>query len=316
MAARKVPLYVIGGLVSLLVLYFASLQIPVAGLLLSVLMPLPIALTSDRVGWWGGLVVVLVALAILVYLEQVAGFKAEMLPVVHMAVLGLTLAFLAPRPYPLEIVVGGAALLAMLFQVSVFFVLAQQQGLTLLAYLERTMTEGWTGVMQLLDKDQTLEQQLYLLGLSLADLISLVSQLTPAFLLINNTLVAWLTYLLGRKFGAPRGWATPVVTLSRWEAPAWLIFVLIGAGFLLLVPYRPPQMVAVNILLVCLLLYFFQGLAILAFNFQRFQVPRFLRWITYLLLILVKPAMLVVVLLGLIDLWLDFRRLHPPPSEA
>jgi hypothetical protein len=31
---------------------------------------------------------------------------------------------------------------------------------------------------------------------------------------------------------------------------------------------------------------------------------------------MLKPAMLLVILMGLVDLWLDFRRLHRPPSEA
>jgi uncharacterized protein YybS (DUF2232 family) len=72
----------------------------------------------------------------------------------------------------------------------------------------------------------------------------------------------------------------------------------------------------VNVVLICSLVYFFQGLAILAYSFSRFQVPRFFRWTAYLLLILLKPAMLLVILMGLIDLWLDFRQLHRPPSEV
>ena len=75
-------------------------------------------------------------------------------------------------------------------------------------------------------------------------------------------------------------------------------------------------MIGVNVLLICGLFYLFQGLAILTFIFKRFQVPQFFRWSAFLLLVLIKPAMLLVILVGLIDLWLDFRHLHRPPSEV
>jgi len=317
MAARQLPLQVIGGLVALLLLYYASGQIPVAGLFVSLLLPLPIILTIDRAGWWGGLLIVAAALAILFYLERFTGVSAELLPLLHMAILGVTLATLAARPLPPELVIGGAALGGMLFQVGVFVVLAQQQGLSPLAYLEQTVATVWSGLSPILDKDQILEKEFNQAGLTLAEVLSLVARLTPALLLMNNTVVALLNYLLSRTLGSERRWAPPKVPLPCWEAPGWLVFILIGAGFLLLVPYQVLQLAALNVLLICLLLYFFQGVAIIAFGLQRFQVPHFLRWSIYLLLIVIKPAMLLVVIMGLVDLWLDFRRLHqPPPSEV
>ncbi len=143
----------------------------------------------------------------------------------------------------------------------------------------------------------------------------MIAQITPALLLINNTVVVLLNYILSRKLGGQHGWEDPKLPLACWEAPGWLVFVLIGAGFLLLVPYQAWQMTGVNVLLLCGLFYFFQGLAIVAFSFRRFQVPRFFRWTAYMLLVLVKPAILMVILMGLTDLWFDFRRLHQPPPE-
>ena len=316
MAVRQLPLQVISGLVALLLLYYASGQIPVAGIFLGLLLPLPIILTVARAGWWGGLLVTAAALAIFFYLEQFTGLKTEVLPLVHMAVLALTLAFLAFRGFGPEVVVGGAALMAMAFQVGLFFVQAYLQGVTPLVYLEQTVAHVWSGVAQIIDQDQTLEKELSQAGLSIADMLTLVAQLAPALLLMNNTMVALLNYLLSQALGPTRSWSEPKVPFPCWEAPGWLVFVLIGAGFLLLLPSQAMRAVALNFLLICLLLYFFQGLAIIAFGFQRFQVPHFLRWSIYALLILIKPAMLLVVVMGLVDLWLDFRRLHQPPSEA
>jgi uncharacterized protein YybS (DUF2232 family) len=314
--AKQVPIVVINGLLALLLFYYASIQVPVAGLFIGSLMPLPIILTIRRAGWFAGLLLVAAGVGILFYVEHFAGIKADIFPFLHMAVIGLGVSFLASRQYPLEVIVGGTVVLTALLQVGVFLILAWQQGLAPLAYLHRLVEELWTAFSQLVAKEQLLEQELRLSGLNLAEITTVIAQVTPALLLINNTLVVLLNYLLSRSLGGQRGWEDPKLPLACWEAPGWLIFVLIGAGFFLLVPNQVMQMTGVNVLLVCSLVYFFQGLAILAYSFRRFQVPWFFRWTVYLLLIFLKPAMLLVILIGLIDLWLDFRQLHRPPSEV
>jgi uncharacterized protein YybS (DUF2232 family) len=313
--AKQVPIVVINGLLALLLLYYASIQVPVAGLLIGALMPLPTIMTIRRAGWLASVLLVAAGVGMMYYVEHFAGIKAEVLPFLHMAVIGWGISFFASRQYPLEGIVGGTVVLTASLQVGVFLILAWQQGLTPLAYLQRLVEDVWTAFSQLAAKEQLLEQEIRLSGLNLAELTTVIAQVTPALLLINNTLVVLLNYLLSRSLGGQRGWEDPKLPLACWEAPGWLVFVLIGAGFFLLVPNQVVQMTGVNVLLVCALVYFFQGLAILAYSFRRFQVPWFFRWTVYMLLILLKPAMLLVILLGLIDLWLDFRQLHRPPSE-
>jgi uncharacterized protein YybS (DUF2232 family) len=316
MAAKHVPIIVINGLLALLAFYYLSIQVPVAGLVIGALMPLPTILTIRRAGWLAGVLLVAAGVGMMFYVEHFSGLKAEVLPFLHMALIGFGVAFFASRQYPLEAVVGGTVALAVTVQVAVFLVLAWQEGLTPLAYLQRTVEEIWTAFSRLVEKEQLLKQELHLSGLQLADVASTIAQVIPALLLINNTLVVLLNFLLSRYLGAQRGWEDPKLPLACWEAPGWLVFVLIGAGFLLLVPNQIGLVISINVILVCCLIYFFQGLAILAFSFRRFQVPRFFRWSSYLLLVLAKPAMLVVILMGLTDLWLDFRHLHRPPPEV
>lgn len=316
MAAKQVPIIVINSLLALLALYYASIQVPVAGLVIGALMPLPTILTIRRAGWVAGVLLVAAGVGMMYYVEHFSGIKAEVLPFLHMALIGFGVGFFASRQYPLEVIVGGTVLLAVATQIAVFLVLAWQEGLTPLAYLQRSVEEIWTAMARLVEKEQFLQQELHLSGLQMADITTTIAQVIPALLLINSTLVVLLNFLLSRYLGGQQGWEDPKLPLACWEAPGWLVFALIGAGFLLLVPNQIGNMIGINVILVCCLLYFFQGLAILAFSFRRFQVPRFFRWSIYVLLVLVKPAMLVVIIMGLIDLWLDFRHLHRPPPEV
>jgi len=79
------------------------------------------------------------------------------------------------------------------------------------------------------------------------------------------------------------------------------------------------RLTAMNLLLIVGAFYFAQGLAVIAFFFHKNNVPRFLRGITYILIVFQQIFTLLVVGLGLFDLWGDFRRLgkdNLTPSQA
>ena len=85
---------------------------------------------------------------------------------------------------------------------------------------------------------------------------------------------------------------------------------LIACGFALFIPdLGLLRIVALNLLLVIGAFYFAQGLAVIGFFFHKNNVPRFLRGLTYVLIVFQQIFTLLVVGLGLFDLWGDFRRL-------
>ena len=65
-----------------------------------------------------------------------------------------------------------------------------------------------------------------------------------------------------------------------------------------------------NLLLVLGTVYFFQGLAIVAFYFERWRVPLFVRGFVYAVFFLGRVVSMGVAVLGLFDVWFDFRKHH------
>jgi uncharacterized protein YybS (DUF2232 family) len=108
--------------------------------------------------------------------------------------------------------------------------------------------------------------------------------------------------------------------LREWKAPEPLVWGLIASGFVLFLPgVGLLRVSALNLLLVIGAFYFAQGLAVIAYFFNKNNVPRFLRGLTYVLIIFQQIFTLLVVGLGLFDLWGDFRRLGKDrltPSQA
>jgi hypothetical protein len=116
--------------------------------------------------------------------------------------------------------------------------------------------------------------------------------------------------VLARRFPDQRSRLVSEGDLREWQAAEPAVWLFIGSGFLyLLAPHELVQIAALNLFLVSLVFYFFQGLAIMSYYFHHKKVPVFLRGLGYVLLALEQIMMLAVVGLGLFDIWMDFRGL-------
>ncbi len=103
-----------------------------------------------------------------------------------------------------------------------------------------------------------------------------------------------------RRSGIPRDF------LRKWRSPEWLVWIaLFCLAFLIFeVPYLSP--IANNLLKPILLIYFFQGMSILAFFLDSLRIRGPIRLILYGFGIVFLTPM--VISFGFFDLWFDFRR--------
>jgi hypothetical protein len=134
-----------------------------------------------------------------------------------------------------------------------------------------------------------------------------------AFLILGALLVlanAWLlrAYLARRDPGWLEGGEFEGM---RWPLGIALPFVAAGAA--VTVPTLRP--LAYNVLLVLAFFFAIQGLAVVAYYVHRLATAALLRGVV-LALVLVNPwAPQILAVVGLFDLWFDFRRWATPPPE-
>lgn len=169
--------------------------------------------------------------------------------------------------------------------------------------------------------DQTLD--LYrILGVSdeeLADLQLQRDQLMSGLLSVApaiGVVVAATVWFLNIRIA--RRWLPwpQLYNLHEWQAPVWLIWVLIASGFGLFVPVDDVASVARNVFIIVLAGYFCQGLAIVSYYLQRLQLPAGLRVASYLLIGFQQVVAGIVLMLGVFDFWGDFRRLSVSAADA
>ena len=97
-----------------------------------------------------------------------------------------------------------------------------------------------------------------------------------------------------------------------WRLPDHLVWVPIAAGFGLLAGKGSIQHASLSVLLVASIVYFFQGLAVLLALLERWNAPMYLRVLLYVVLIFQSYGILLLALLGIGDVWINFRRSAPP----
>ena len=123
-----------------------------------------------------------------------------------------------------------------------------------------------------------------------------------AFLLVSLMTVSLL------KAAPHRSYAVPGCLFHHFKISEYLVWLLIAAGFSLLINQPAIQLVALNSLTVLLPLYFLQGIAIITFFFRKKAFSTLSRVFGYLLILVVNPLPLLVTAIGVFDMWFDFRK--------
>jgi uncharacterized protein YybS (DUF2232 family) len=275
-----------------------------------VVLPLPVLLAGWRLGARAALLLALAAALLVFSLKPGLDVVLENLGAGQLLFMGVLLSVLHGRGMPPQ---RAIILTVAVLTLTLLLFLAGQallSGMTPQAFLAQKSGE----IMETLSKVMGGgggSSGLLLPDLDQAEVETLVQRLLPGLIVANTGLVAWINVILARQLAFRLGWGEPKPPLFYWSTPEWLIFVVLGGGFLLLVPLKVVRFFSLNLLIVLGLLYFCQGVAVVAAWFHRWGLPRFFRLVGYALLFL-NPLFFLIVTVGLMDLWLDFRRLHQP----
>ncbi len=139
--------------------------------------------------------------------------------------------------------------------------------------------------------------------------VSFFTSIFPALAIIGSVIIVWINVLIGRNILRKSTITLPLLEgLSNWRAPEFTIWIFIITGGLLLFPNEQLRFLSLNIFILTCFIYLLQGLAILSFLFQNKNVPVFFRYLFYFLIAVQQFLMIPITIIGLFDIWVDFRR--------
>ncbi|WP_028584473.1 DUF2232 domain-containing protein [Desulfogranum mediterraneum] len=137
---------------------------------------------------------------------------------------------------------------------------------------------------------------------------SLLPKILPGILACITLATVWLNLIccngLIRRMRPQEGGWRPY---SSWSLPEQLVWLPIAAVLLILPGQEAIRNIGICLLLVGMLLYFFQGLAVFFHLLDRWNVPRYLRGMLYVTLVIQSYGLLIISLLGMSEVWLNIR---------
>jgi len=144
-----------------------------------------------------------------------------------------------------------------------------------------------------------------------------LTNLFPSLILVGASFCVWVNILEGKLLFEKKGmWYPQFGDLSRWKIFDRMIWVFIIAGVCIVVPVKAMKIIGLNILIVLLFIYMLQGLSIVSFYFKKKNMPWFIRGFGYFLIFAQQILLFLVIGLGLIDVWVDFRKLEKAEPDT
>lgn len=147
------------------------------------------------------------------------------------------------------------------------------------------------------------------MGKSLLEVVPLVVRVMPGILISCTLTISWFNLLVCRRYGRVGGGNDfEQERLCLWKSPEHLVWLAIAGGLMLLLPSSGLNVFGINLILVMGTVYFFQGLAIASYYFEKWKVPFVVKGFMYAVFFLERIASMAIAALGLFDVWFDFRR--------
>ena len=283
--------------------------IPVLGQFLSLFAPIPLVIITVREGRPAGLAALVTAAALI---GLIAG--GHFLVVLFFLSFGLMAAGIAEgmlrrlRPEQ-AILAGGLLPIAALIVVLTPFLL--KAGKNPVTFAEDYLRTSITEAQQLYTQLGIAEASQMLASVTDRMLYYLV-RLSPGFILAASLFQAAVCYGMARTIilrkspGVP---LSPAPSLASWHAPDSWVWGLIAALALIALPNESTRLIGLNSAVVYLLVYTAQGVSIVEYLLRRAKVAMIWRSFIHTV-ILTLPSVALIIALGVVDIWADFRKLR------
>jgi uncharacterized protein YybS (DUF2232 family) len=296
------------GTVITLVIFAVTSYLPILGFFCALFIPLPTLFYRSKLGRNTGAIVP--ATALFVMAVVLGGIAVDLVFFLELLLLGFMMGEFLAMNLSVEkttLYTCSAVIVSGFFGL-VFYSNVNSTEISVL--VSEYIAQNLKLTMVLYESMGVSEESLVQLSNSLEQIHYVLVRIVPAMVIGSTLFVVWINLLLARGILTAKGVFFPDFgRLNHWKAPDALIWLFIGCGGMLLMPGNSLKMLGLNGLLILLTVYFLQGIAVVSYYFEKKQFPRALRLFLYTLIALQQFILLLIIGLGLFDIWLNFRKL-------
>jgi uncharacterized protein YybS (DUF2232 family) len=288
--------------------------IPFLGFIISLLIPLPILFYRLKLGRKNGILVAAGTFLVMSFFLGSVSF--DIFFFVQLLVLGLALGEMFEREFPVEKTILYACLALWATAVTALIFASLASGTQISALISNFVGKNLELSLVFYEKMGIPQEHIQMIQDS-SDLIQYaLVRIIPGMATTIALFVAWCNLLVARPLlSAAKIQFPDFGRLNTWKAPEQLVWVAIGCGILLLVPEKGIRILGLNGLMIMMTIYFFQGIAIVSFFFEKKDIPMLLRVILYSFIGMQFFLILMVIFAGFFDMWLDLRKLETQKDQ-
>ncbi len=292
-------------------LYAAGFLIPFVGQIAVLFVPVPIILLFVREGRHAGFLALVIASGLTAALGWWQAAVILFFLSFGLMAIGLAEGMMRGLKAEQAVFIGGTLPVASLILVLSVLLMKSGKNPAVVAeeYLRSTINDAQAvyAKMGLTDVVQTL-------NMVTDPIIRAVVRLLPGILLSTSLLQSASCYGMARVLILRRNPGSPLAsqpTLAAWHAPDALVWGLIATLGLIALPNPATRMIGLNLAFVYALIYIVQGISILEYVFRKAKIP--VIWRSFLhTIIIAMPVVVLIIPLGIVDIWADFRKVRKP----
>lgn len=302
---------IVNGVLITSLFFFISVFIPIIGFVGALFIPLPILYYRIKLGRIiGAFIPVFTGLVLLIV---IGGISTDTLFFAELLLIGFLLGELIGLNLSIEktiLLTTAAVLFSGLISLFIYSIFS---GTSITAVVSGYVAKNLELTMALYQSMGMSEENVRLISQTLEQIQQVLVRIIPAIVTASTLFVAWSNILLAKPLLRSRSLFYPDFgSLKMWKAPEALVWVVIGCALVLFIPVTTLKIIGSNGLLILMMIYFFQGIAIVSFYFEKKRFPRFVRFFLYALIALQQLILLIVIGLGFFDMWVNFRRSGKP----
>ncbi|MFO7495740.1 MAG: YybS family protein [Desulfobacterales bacterium] len=295
-------------------LFALALNLPLFGFFFSLFIPLPIFYGRVKLGRQPGLLTAVFSLLAMAAIIGEVSF--DLFFYLELLLLGFLLGEFSEWRLSIEHTVTFTTTAVLLAGLAGLLLYSSSIGKGLGAMVSDSIGRNLEMTLTLYRNMGVAEENIQLLAGSLETIGYVMVRILPGLSASACLLITWACLILARPLFQARQLPYPDFgPLNRWQAPEALVWVAIACGALLLVPQKTIKVLGINGLIVLMTVYFFQGMAITTFFFQKKRFPFILRVFLYSLIVVQQFLLLLVIAMGFFDTWLNFRKLDASNSQ-
>ena len=307
--SRDISKDIISGIAVTSLIFVISVYIPIIGFFCALFIPLPTLIYRSKLGRTTGTIIPVIATIIMAVI--LGGISIDILFFFELLLLGFVLSELLELNLSIEKTILYACGSVVITGIICLLFYSNIANKGIFALVSEYVGKNIDLTLSLYENMGMKQESIQMISASLESIKYVFIRIIPALVVASTLFISWINLLLSKSIFNNWNLIYPDFgALKLWKAPELLVWIIIGCGILLIFPNNTLKILGLNGLLILMTIYFFHGIAIVSFYFEKKRLPRLLRFFLYSLIALQQIVLLVVIGLGFFDMWLNFRKLE------